>query len=195
MRLLREWDLASPYQQSSQYIFPTSCVLYVCIVCAVLLGPVFFFMNPCSSSVSPPTLPNISNFKTLRFNIHIITRYSTHLYPLIRSIHKMPGNWSREEEADLLRALCAVKTISVTGKEWDAIASEMSTNHTGDACRYGTLTIKLAFLLLSFSVSLLSLYTPYLFGADPFQAAFREDSERVRRHYWLSQNSDNCRCS
>jgi hypothetical protein len=153
------------------------------------------FMNPYSSSVSPPTLPNISHFKTFRFNIHIITRYSTPLYPLIRSIHKMPGNWSREEEADLLRALCKVKTISVTGKEWDAIASEMSTDHSGEACRYGTLIIKLSFLLLSFSVSLLLLYTPYIFGADPFQAAFREDSQRVRRHYWLSQDSENCRCS
>jgi hypothetical protein len=59
----------------------------------------------------------------------------------------MPGNWNREDEAELLRAICQVKAISVGGDEWEAIASKMSANYSGNACRYGTLTIEMPFFI------------------------------------------------
>jgi hypothetical protein len=67
-----------------------------------------------------------------------------------------------------------VKKITVSREEWEDIAGKMSGDVTGNACRYGKLTIRFP-SLSAYS----SIYIMMQLDSNLLQAAFREDSKEV----------------
>jgi hypothetical protein len=56
-------------------------------------------------------------------------------------------DWDVNAERQLLFAIIAFKAASVAKKEWDDVAELMNLGFTGNACRYGDVTLYVFFLV------------------------------------------------